>query len=302
MQMRRLTKQEILGMVAAFSANVIFGLSFMFSKKTIAITNPLVVNAVRQTIAFLVMSIMVLFGIFKVNYKGKRILKLLIMSIAQPICYFAFELFGMKYTSSAMSGLVIALVPIAVIIISSIFLREKPSLLQMICTVVSVSCVALVSILSNNGGKNHIFGILMLIGAVISAAVFNVIARSQACIFTPVERTYFMTFVGMIGFNIMAVSVMGKGFITELSTVCVNFDFWISMIYLSIVSSVGAFLLYNYSVTKISVIKTSSFANITTVVAILGGTIILKEDFSPLQFLLCIPIILGVWGVNLKKD
>ena len=77
-----------------------------------------------------------------------------------------------------------------------------------------------------------------------------------------------------------------------------NVGFDVSIIYLAVVSSVLAFLLYNYSTSKISAVRSSSFSNIITVVSVLAGIMILKEDFSIWQVLLCIPIILGVWGVN----
>ncbi len=295
-------KSQILGMGAAFLANFIFGFSFMFSKISLGFTKPVVVSASRFTIAFLVMNLLAVTKIIKVDYKGKKLGKLLLMSIAQPFLYFVFELYGIAFTSSALSGLIIALVPVVVMIISALFLSEKPTTFQSICTLVSLLGVGAVSMISNNGEQNRVLGVIMLFGAVVSAAVFNVLSRSEAKNFSPFERTYFMFFVGAIGFNLLGIVAMGKDYVPSVIGAFSHWEFVLSICYLAIISSVLAFILYNYATSHISVIKSSSFSNITTVVSVLAGLLILDEKFSIYQILLCIPIVLGVWGVNLKKE
>ncbi len=294
-------KKQLLGMAAALGANLIFGFSFVFSKMALSVAHPLLILAVRFTVAFLVMNILVLTRAVKINLRGKKKGKLLLMCIAQPLLYFVFELYGLSLTSSALSGIVISLVPVGVILMSSAFLGEKPTALQIICTVVSIVGVAAVSVLSNDGGKNHIIGIALLVLTVISASAFNILSRSESARFSPFERTYFMFLVGFIGFNtIAAVTLRGEYISGFISAFC-EWEFVIAIMYLAVLSSVFAFLMYNYSTTVISAVRSSSFSNIITVVSVLAGTIILKENFSPVQLVLCVPIILGVWGVNAKQ-
>lgn len=294
-------KKQILGMSAALAANLIFGFSFLFSKMALQVAHPLLILAVRFTVAFIFMNILVLMGAVKINFREKKKFKLFIMSIAQPLLYFVFELYGLSLTSSALSGIIISLVPVGVILLSGIFLGEKPTVMQILCTVVSVAGVTVVSLLSNDGGKNHIIGIILLVLTVITAAIFNIISRSESTRFTPFERTYFMFLVGFIGFNLIAVATLKGEYITGITAAVCDMRFIIAICYLAILSSVLAFLMYNYSTTVISAVRSSSFSNIITVVSVLAGMFILNEDFSIVQLLLCIPIILGVWGVNAKK-
>ena len=294
-------KKQLLGMAAALGANFIFGFSFVFSKMALRVAHPLIILAVRFTVAFLVMNILVLTRAVKINLRGKKKGKLLLMCIAQPLLYFVFELYGLSLTSSALSGIVISLVPVGVILMSTTFLGEKPTALQIICTIISIVGVAVISLISNDGGKNHIVGIVLLVLTVLSASAFNILSRSESANFTPFERTYFMFLVGFVGFNtIAAVALRGEYVSGLISAVC-EWKFIVAILYLAVLSSVFAFLMYNYSTTVISAVRSSSFSNIITVVSVLAGTIILKEDFSIAQLLLCIPIILGVWGVNFKQ-
>lgn len=291
-------KKQLLGMAAALSANMIFGFSFLFSKLALSAAHPLLILAVRFTVAFLTLNILVLCRVVKINFKGKNLGKLLLMSIAQPFLYFIFELYGLSLTSSALSGIIISLVPIGVILLSTAFLGEKPTAIQVVCTVVSIAGVCAVSLLSNDNSKNHIFGIALIVLAAITASVFNILSRSESKKFSPFERTYFMFLVGAIGFNTIALFVLKKDYFSSLATAAVNPDFIISILYLAVLSSVIAFLMYNYSTTVISAVRAASFSNIITVVSLLAGMFILNEEFSPLQAIICVPIILGVWGVN----
>lgn len=294
-------KNQIKGMLAALTANLIFGFSFLFSKTALLVAHPLLILAVRFTFAFAALNLLILFGLVKVKFRGKKLGGLILMALAQPFLYFIFELYGISLTSSALSGLIISLVPVAVMFLSTAFLKERPTVLQIVCSVISLIGVGAVSVLSNDGNKTTVIGIVLLLLAVVSAAVFNILSRKKSADFSPFERTYFMFLIGFIGFNILAVTVLKGDYLSGLALCFKSADFIISILYLSIVSSVMAFILYNYSTSRIGVVRSSSFSNIITVVSVIAGILILKESFSALQILLCVPIVLGVWGVNLKS-
>ncbi len=289
-------------MLAALLANVIFGFSFIFSKMALGVAHPLLILSVRFTVAFMVLNLLMLLKLVKFDFKGKKIGELIIMSIAQPLLYFIFELYGLKLTSSALSGIIIALVPVGVALFSGMFLGEKPTAWQIVCSAVSLIGVTAISVISNNGSKSHILGIVLLIGAVISACSFNLLSRNCSKEFSPFERTYFMFFVGAVGFNAVAAVTLKGNYVKGVISAFSHKEFIIAIIYLAIISSVAAFMLYNYSTSKITAICSSSFSNIITVISVLAGVLILKEDFSLLQLILCLPIIVGIWGVNFVGD
>ncbi len=216
----------------------------------------------------------------------------------QPLLYFIFELFGLSLVSSALSGVIIALVPVVVMILATFFLSEKPTVMQIICTVLSIVGVSLISVISNDGSKNYLLGVILLVGAVICAAFFNVLSRKESERFSPFERTYMMFLLATVGFNLIGAIVYKKEYIPSLLTAFSQSEFTVAVLYLSVLSSVAAFLLYNYSTTVISVLQSASFSNIITVVTVAAGIVILKEKFGVWEYLLCILIVLGVWGVN----
>lgn len=290
--------KQLLGIFAALTANLIFGFSFIFSKFALSVSHPLVILSVRFTVAFLTLNILCLLGIFKINLKGKPKFKLLLMAIAQPLLYFIFELYGLSLVSSALSGVIIALVPVTVMIFGGLFLKEIPTKAQTVFTIISIISVSALSIISNNGSKNHFLGILLLICAVICATVFNILSRSESKSFSPFERTYMMFLIGTIGFNLIAIFTLRDKFLLQVFESIKQPTFIIAIVYLAVASSVLAFLLYNFSTSSISIVQSSSFSNIITVVTVFAGVIILKEQFSILEYVFVFAIVLGVWGVN----
>ena len=291
-------KKQFLGVLAALTANIIFGFSFIFSKTALAVSHPLIILSVRFTFAFIFLNILCFVVKFKLNFKGKPKSKLILMAFAQPLLYFIFELYGLSMVSSALSGVIIALVPVVVIILASIILKENATKMQIFCTAVSIAGIGAVSIISNDGSKNHFLGIILLFGAVLCASVFNILSRSESAKFSPIERTYMMFLIGAVGFNLIAVCVLRQEYLPLLVSSFSDISFLVSVIYLSLFSSVLAFLLYNFSTTQISVVQSSSFSNIITAVTVFAGVVILKESFSVAEYILCGVIILGVWGVN----
>lgn len=289
--------RQLVGMAAALAANVIFGFSFIFSKMALQVAHPLLILAVRFLFAFLCLNLLILTGLVKIDLRGKKKGRLIVMGIAQPLCYFIFELYGLSMNSSALSGIIISLVPVAVVVLCTL-LGERPTALQTVCTVISIAGVSAISMLSSSGGQSSPLGIALLVLAVISAAVFNLLSRSESATFSPFERTYMMFLIGSIGFSLIAACTLGGELPQQVAAAFADSRFIMAELYLSVVSSIGAFMLYNYSTSVISAVQSSSFSSIITVVSVAAGVIILGDPFSPLQAALCAVIILGVWGVN----
>lgn len=291
-------RKHFLGILCALMANIIFGFSFIFSKMALSVSEPLIILAVRFTIAFLFLNVFLCLGVFKMKFKIFKNPTIWLMALAQPFLYFIFELYGLSLVSSALSGVIIALVPVGVMLLSAVILKEKPNFIQWIFTAVSIIGVSLMSILSNDGNKNYSLGVILLVGAVICAAIFNILSRKQSASASPFERTYAMFFMGFVGFNIIA-AIRYKGqFIPLVLQSFKHSEFIIAIIYLAVVSSVLAFLVYNFATSNITVIEASSFSNIITVVTVLAGVFILKESLNLWGYILCGIIIMGVWGVN----
>lgn len=274
----------------------------MFSKIALRYAHPLVILSVRFTVAFLCLNLLWFLGIVKMSFRGKPRGRLLLMALAQPMLYFSFELYGVEHTSSAISGVIISLVPVAVIVLSTILLREKPTLSQVMFSLLSLSAIVAISLLSDNTGENSLLGILLLLLAVLADAVYIILSRSESAHYSPFERTYIMFLVGTVGFNLMALLSLRGGWVGEVLSAVTKPSFWGAILYLSVLSSIVAFMLSNYSTSVLTPVRTTSFSNLITLVSVLAGVFIMGESLSLPQLVCCALIVVGVVGVNRQQE
>ncbi len=287
--------KETAYMLMAFTGNAIFGFSFLFSKVALNIAKPFILLAFRFTVAVIVMSLLIVFKVIPVNFKGKDLKPLLLLGVIQPVIYFICESYGIKLTSSSFAGVIIALIPIAGMIASAIFLKEKPTLLQVIFSILSVSGVIVMTIVDSTMSVNYL-GLLLLLGAVFASSGFSIISRSISDKFTAFERTFIMFIIGSLFFDTVAIVTTTdiNDWLIPLTTP----SFWLAIVYLSCLSSIGAFVLLNKVLDVLDVTRSLVFANVTTVISVLAGVLILHEQFSLVQFIGIIMALSGVYGVN----
>ena len=288
--------KKYLPYLAGLLFSTIFGFSFMFSKVVLEHVTTIQLIAYRFLIAFVFFNILLLFRIVKVDFKGKKIKVLLYTAIFQPVLYFMFETFGLNLSQSNEAGMMIALIPIFVTFFSAVFLKEKPTRVQMIFILMSVLGVLYINTMKGLDDINYL-GTGLLLLAVMSAAAFNIFSRKSSKIFTPYEITYSMMITGFIVFNALAVvEAISNNNLNEYLLPLKDFEVLGPLLYLGIIASIGGFFLVNYSLGKLEAHVSSIFANVATIVSIAAGTFILGESFYYYHLLGSIMIIAGVYG------
>ena len=294
------SKTNILPILSGILTSSIFGLSFLFSKKALNIVEPFTLLSFRFLVAFLIMSLLILLGVLKVNYKGKNMKNLIMLGLMQPIIYFIFETYGIQFSSSSQAGLMIALIPIVVTIMSAYALKETPSKLQCAFIFLSVSGVIFIVLMNgSSSSEGSLLGIFLLLGAVISAAVFNILSRKYSVKFSPMELTYAMMAMGAVFFNFVSIcNNIRANTLAQYFSPLKNRSFLISLAYLGVLSSIIAFLLINFTLSRIEASKAAIFANLSTIVSIIAGVILLHESFKLYHLVGSILILVGVWGTN----
>ena len=289
---------------AACGSNVIFGFSFLASSIAMEAANPLLLLAIRFLLSAGFMTILILTGVVRVQLKGKRPWRLIPLGLLQPVIYFVCENYGIMYTNSSFAGTMIALIPLATLFMGILFLGETCGPAQIGWAVCSFVGVAVVSLFGSEAGVVSVKGILILVAAVLSNALFMVLSRRLAEEFSAFERTYVMFLMGSAAFTVLAAAEyrFDGGQIAQALSGCMKPDFAVAVVYLALVSSVLAFLLINYSTEKIEARRSASFASISTVVSIAAGVIFRGEPFGLPQLVGSVLILLGVYCLNVGES
>ena len=303
------SRKHTLAVITACIAFVIFGFSFMFSSIALSITSTMVLLCFRFTVAVITLTVVVAVNSlvgrirgkvwFSFSLKGKPMGGLLLLGIVQPVLYLVFENSSIRYTSSAVTGTVLAVVPVICILADVFISRESVSKLQVVCAVACVAGVALVE----TGGETRIsfLGFFCLLMTLVCDVGYYILSRRASRQFSPLEVTYVMVLMGMIVF-VPAALIQGRGQMAELFLPAIqSAPFWGSVVFLGAVSSVGAYGLLNYANATLTNSEASLIGNIATVVSVLAGVLLLRDPFSPLQAIGVVVILIFVTLANLPK-
>lgn len=274
-----------------------WGFSFLFAKLALQIATPSLLLAVRFITAFLLMNTALIFRKKPLRLRGRPWGLLLALGVIQPVCYFLCESYGIDNSTSSFAGTIIALIPIVSLVFSSLFLHERTNLRQKAFTALSV-CGAMMTSLGGVGGAVKLLGVLLLLGAVLSGGLYNIISRKTSYSFDAFEQTYFMLFIGAAVFTPMALWINRHDFAGLVLAPLKSGRFWIAVAFLAGFCSVGAFLLLNYALSRVPAPVIAPLGNLTTVVSILAGVVFLREHFTALQAAGAVIIVLGAAGAS----
>ena len=282
------------GILAGIISNTIFGFSFIFTTICLNETSVLITLSYRSIIALITLFIVMLIFKVKIKIDKKDLPLLIIMGLCQPSIYFLCENYGILYSSTSFASVMLSVIPIICIILGVTFLKEKVTIKQIIYACLAVVGVILISISNWTGGHIKLLGIVLLLGAVISAAVFSIFSRKLSTKYSSLQRTFMMFLISTITFTSIAffqnINQLDN-FIKPLS----NYKFVLSVLYLGTISSVVAFMLVNVANTNLPVSKSTVFSCLSTVISVVVGIVLLKEPYSIITIIATFIILFGVY-------
>ncbi|MBQ7233505.1 MAG: DMT family transporter [Bacillales bacterium] len=292
----------IIGSLCAIGCEVLYGVSYIFTKQATDNASVLSLLGWRFLLAFLVMSLFVVLGIIKVNLKRKSLKPLLLVALFSPVIYFIGETIGISNTTASESGIFLACIPVASLIASTVILHKKPTRLQVTGILITLGGVLVTVLAVGISSSFSITGYIFLMVAVVSYALYCVFV-DKAPDYTGIEITYMMLVAGAAVFVILAFieAAIGNDVKNLITLPIRNKDFLVAVLYQSLGCSVLAFFLSNVAIARIGVNRTSSFIGVATVVSIIAGALILKEQFTVFQVVGAVLIIIGVYTANARK-
>lgn len=231
------------------------------------------------------------------SLRGKPLRYVLLLALFQPILYFLCESYGIVYTSASFAGTIIAVIPIAGIVADVLIMHSRVRARQVVCAILSAVGVAITTI-GAEGMRSSVLGLVILLGAVASGALFYVFSQKSGDHYNALEQTYVMFALGSVVYVTFAL-IQCRGHYHELIFSALTQPvFIIAVLYLGVLSSVAAFIALNWGTVRISISEASIFPNLTTVISIVAGVVFLHETFSPFQVIGAIIIIGSVYVAN----
>lgn len=294
--------KNILPYLAGAVMSFVFGFSFIAAKIALTAFSQSAMLAMRFMIAALLMTALRFTGVLKISYKGKAWWKLLCISLLYPVTSFLLEAKGISMTSSSQAGIMISLVPVVTLVLGSLVLKERTTLLQKFMVLLSALGVIVTAAFSGTSSGGSTAGILILVCSVSCGAVQGILVRkllvNQENSFSGTEVTYCMVTTGAVIFTVIALLTNGGNLHSAFIEPLTRKEGLLSVLYLGILCSVLGVFLMNYLASKLPVARSSVFVNLSTVISIPAGVFLGGETLMLNQIIGMLLILTGVWGAN----
>lgn len=295
--MKNNAKDKGLGYIAILFAMLFWGLSFVWIKHLLNNNFPVF------TIVFirLALASAVFVTLLKMQKKLQPVARsdykdFLLLAFFEPFLYFIGEDFGLKYVDASYAAVIIALIPI-VISITMYFAERTPIRWEFVVgTLVSVAGVLMLTMTPDGQMSFSLKGTLLLSLAVLSAAGYSVLLTRLLRKYSPATVTTWQNFIAIpfyIPFILIFDIKQWSAMIWDSSTI-------FSLLCLALLCSAGAYMLYSYSVKKLTVNKTCVFTNLIPIVTLIAAASIGQETFTQTKFWGIVVIVAGVTFSQLR--
>lgn len=265
------TGNKVIIYVMFAATAILWGLSFLSTKIALEKLEVMELLAVRWTISAVLFGILILFGLIKVNFKGKSRKYLILGAFVQPCLYANLETLGIDFTTSSISSIFIAMIPLAVVVLNALIFKADVSKKTTFAIILAFAGVLVSVILAPDfavGGR--FIGYACLIGAILTGGLYSIIANKVGQEYSPIEFTCFMAVMASVWFNVLSL-IQGNGF-GGYAAVFSGMETVIAVVMLGVGCSFGAYLMFNYTLAKLPAELASCIqANSTTAIGVIAG-------------------------------
>jgi drug/metabolite transporter (DMT)-like permease len=275
------TDNSLFTYLALATAVFFWGLSFVATKIALQSFSPFCLIFFR----FFAASIFFLVLLRRTGFpplNGKSLRALALLAIMQPGLYFLFETFGLQYTSATKTSLIIATIPVVVLVLSALFLKERLRPVNIVGIVFSLAGVAMLVFGGRVPTAQHgmLIGDMLIFGAVLAASVYMIMTRRLGETLSSLQITGMQIIFGALLFLPLFLWDL-PGFDWR----AVTRESFIALLVLTVFATIGAFICYNYALTRIPAAQAAVCINGIPLVTACGAWVLLGETLTLMQLL-----------------
>lgn len=273
---------------------VVWGSSFAVTKASLAQVPPILFAFIRFTIASLT-----LLGLAAVRRRGTTPSPapapawhmLALVGLTGVTLYYVTSNLALFYATATQGALIQSAIPAVTAVFAVIWLKERLSARRAGGIGLSVLGVLLIVASSPASGqeRNPLLGAVLMLGAVLTWAVYTVVAKRLAGA-DPFLVTAYSAVLGTIFLAPVALLEMGGQPFPTLGLAD-----WLRLLYLGTLSSAAGYLIYNWSLSQLDASQTASFVNLMPIAGVAIAILFLGERVMPLQLIGGGIVLLGVW-------
>jgi drug/metabolite transporter (DMT)-like permease len=255
----------------------IWGSTWLFIKLGLEDLPPLSFAGIRFVISCLILSAIIRFRSLRLPRSSSDWKLLIVTGVLSFSLNYGLLFWGEQYISSGLAALLQATIPAFGLVIAHFYLPGERMTWPKIAGVVLGVCgvgVVFSNQLNIEGGLAFA-GCVALVLSSLFVAYSNVLVKARGQNLEPAILAAGQMFFGMIPLLLIGIPLEGNPLKFHWTPMAV-----VAMLYLALVGSVLAFLLYYWLVHNIDVTKSMLISLVTPVVAVILGMLVLREELN----------------------
>lgn len=275
----------------ALGAMLFWGMSFVWSSILLNSYKPVTVIFIRLVISSCFLFLLILAFRIKVNIRKKDFLLLFTSALFNPFFYFLGENYGLKYTTSTITSVIIATIPLFTPIAAWMVFRERLSWLNMAGILVSFTGILIMLLKTDFSLVVDPKGVFLLSGAVVSAIIYTVLLKKLSAHYSPLLLIASQNLIGVFMFLPLFLLFDVNQFVLIVPTTRIITSF----LFLSILASSLSYVFFAKTVKMVGISKANVFTNLIPVFTAVFSYFILTEYFTALKITGILIVIAGVY-------
>lgn len=275
-------------------AIIFWGASFIATKYLLDELTPETIISMRLILAIILLSLIALYTKkdFTINLKS-HLWILLLALIA--VFHLWIQITGLKFTTAANTGWIIGTAPIFMALLGLIFFKEKLTAVKITGIVLAMLGLLLLV------GKGDITNIdliknkgdLLVLSSSFTWGIYSMVNKKVSLNYSPMMTILYL-------FIMMAVIIIPFNFNSKTfnSVVHLSTIGWISILFLGLLCSGAAYVIWAYALRDMESAKVGAFLYFEPFVTVISAWLFLKEEITLLMLLSGLIITAGVFLVN----
>jgi drug/metabolite transporter (DMT)-like permease len=228
----------------------------------------------------------------------KDIIPIFILGFLGVMVYHLGLNYGEQFISPGAASLIIATIPIQIVILAVIFLKEKIGLIKILGIIIALSGVLVISFWGKKDASleiDYIFGAIAVLIAALMGALYTIAGKKLLDRYSGLSLTVYAILFGSVGL----IPFINSSLIDQVSKMSING--WFAVLFLGIFSTVIGYVIWYVALKIKTANEISIYLYAIPVLSTLFSYIMFKEEITLLFILGGFLVLTGLVIVNTKK-
>lgn len=289
--------------MAVVTAHLIWGANFVVAKLTLQEVPPMTLAFFRFTLALILLSPFLFTEKRKIKIRSEDLPRIFAVGVLMSAINISFFYFGLTRATAISASSLTLTIPLLSVLFGWWFLREKVYVVNVGGIAIGLLGALLIIrlpsfIVGTTINPQTLLGNILIIFASIAWVAGAVLSKQVLKRYSTLDLTFAIFLVGTLSFLIPAINeyLQNPAWPTHVTYLGI-----LGILFISVLSSVSAYFLFEWSVKKLGVIKADLFQYIEPAVAAVLGILILSEELRASFIIGAVLVGLGAYWATIGK-